>query len=96
MDYAMLIEVYHNPSDGEARYSPPEVKSVEMVPVRGNPDPKRIGTSIVERSDLSAGMGCRRFTRLTNGFGRKWENLHLLTRCSVNIFIWVPVRIEID
>jgi hypothetical protein len=74
VDYAMLIKVYHNPSEGEARYSPPEVKSVEVVPVCGSPDPKRICTSIVERSNLSVRMGCRRFTRLTNAFSRKWEN----------------------
>jgi hypothetical protein len=42
------------------------VKSVEVVPVCGNPDPKRICTSIVEHSNLSVRMGCRRFTRLTN------------------------------
>lgn len=74
VDYAMLINVYHNPSEGEARYSPPEVKSVEVVPVCGNPVPRRICTSIVERSNLSVRMGCRRFTRLTNAFSRKWEN----------------------
>jgi len=31
VDYAMLIKVYRNPSEGEARYSPPEVASVEVV-----------------------------------------------------------------
>ena len=60
--------------EGEARYSPAEVATVEVVPVSGNPDPERICTSIVERSNLSLRMGCRRFTRLTNGFSRKWEN----------------------
>lgn len=74
VDYAMLIKTYRSPAEGEARYSPPEVASVEVVPVCGNPDPKRICTSIIERSNLSIRMGCRRFTRLTNGFGRKWEN----------------------
>jgi transposase-like protein/IS1 family transposase len=74
VDYAMLIKVYRNPSEGEARYSPPEVQSVEVVPVCGNPDRDRICTSIIERSNLSLRMGQRRWTRLTNAFGRKWEN----------------------
>jgi hypothetical protein len=55
-------------------YSPAEVQSVEVVPVFGQPDPERICTSIIERSNLSLRMGIRRFTRLTNGFSKKWEN----------------------
>ncbi len=47
---------------------------MEVVPVSGTPDPARICTSIIERSNLSVRMGCRRFTRLTNGFSKKWEN----------------------
>src|ERR1700674_374549 len=34
----------------------------------GQPDPDRICTSIVERSNRSVTMGIRRFTRLTSGF----------------------------
>jgi IS1 family transposase len=71
-DFAQLIKVYRAPQDGEKRYSPAEVQSVEVVPVMGRPDPERICTSIIERSNLSLRMGIRRFTRLTNS--KKWEN----------------------
>ncbi len=74
VDFAQLIKVYRAATGDEHRYSPPEVSSMEVVPVMGNPDPERICTSIVERSNLSIRMGTRRFTRLTNAFSRKFEN----------------------
>jgi transposase-like protein/IS1 family transposase len=79
--FAMLIKVYRSSQDGEARYSPAEVASTEVVPVYGQPDSERICTSIVERSNLSTRMSNRRFTRLTNAFSKKWENHWAAVAC---------------
>ena len=44
--------------------APPEVASIEVVTAMGQPDPERICTGIVERSNVSTRASVRRFTRL--------------------------------
>ncbi len=95
IDYAMLTKLYGKsrlPEMPEARYSPAKLSGIKLEVISGDPDRHHISTSYVERSNLTMRMCMRRFTRLTNGFSKKFENhCHAV---SLHMFWYNFIRIH--
>ena len=93
VDFAQLIKLYGS-TDGEAPdwYNPSQVKATIPIPISGNPDPRRISTSHVERANLSVRTHLRRFTRLSLGFSKSLEHLKAAVHLYMAFFNFCRVH----
>jgi|ERR1051326_613743 IS1 family transposase len=84
VDYGMLHKSYENEPQAEHRYSPGKIIRTSKRVMIGEPDRKHISTSYIERQNLTMRMSMRRFTRLTNAYSKKWENL----KAALQLHFW--------
>lgn len=72
--YAALLTI-EPPEEDAHKYSPSKIKESIISLLWGKPNRERICTSHVERQNLNIRTAVRRFTRLSIGFSKMWENL---------------------
>jgi len=94
IDYAQINKHYANDSQNQKRYAPPKIIRINKQWINGDPEPSKICTSHIERQNLTMRMTMRRFTRLTNAFSKKLENLK--AACSLYFYYYNFIRVHLS
>jgi IS1 family transposase len=95
VDYGQIVKTYgvvNLNKDAASRYSPVEVVKVEKAVVCGMPDISTVTTSHVEKQNHTLRMHCRRLTRLTNAFCKKFENLQAAVSLNFAYFNFCKIH----
>ena len=98
IDFAQLVKIYGDAPKrlsadaAERKYSPPECIGAKKTPIVGEPDPKHISTSYVERQNLTMRMSMKRFTRLSNAFSKKLANHRHALSLYFTFYNWTRIH----
>ena len=75
-DYAQVIKLYGGLPGGRGEYyRPAKIRGTISASIMGNPDKRLVCTSHIERFNWSLRHFCKRLTRLTCAFSKKWDML---------------------
>lgn len=88
-DYAQIVKHFQNSRDGQQRYSPGSIIRAEKKVVCGDVPQHEIGTSRMERFNLTTRMTVRRFTRLTNAHSKKRRHHEAMLGLYFAWYNWV-------
>lgn len=94
VDYSQLVKIYGEPKEGQNKFNSDCCIGAKKVSISGNSDITSVSTSFVERQNLTMRMSMRRFTRKTNGFSKKLENLERAV--SLNFMYYNFARIHMS
>ncbi|MCY4350248.1 MAG: hypothetical protein OXC25_10435 [Thiotrichales bacterium] len=95
VNYGQLVKGYgtrlprSQQADPDKKHGSDRIKGFVRKRISGNPDMERLGTSYVERSNLTMRMCMRRYTRFTNAFSKKIEAHVAMVHFYMTVFNWV-------